>query len=161
MSKKKSKVEFPSDAELLGELATLDEVEAYIPTVKDHQAGSYPDWCELTLRLQRLDDGTLKPSIPIFQQLLLRRHDGELIIQVLHDVLHPGHKSGSTEEMWAALDAVVDRIQKRVRKGKSPQPEDRGEALGLATAIALIDNPFKPDVDAVREVAMERYELRR
>jgi hypothetical protein len=32
----------------------------------------------------------------------------------------------------------------------------RGECLGLATAIAIMTNPYKPDVDAVRAEAMRR-----
>ena len=40
--------------------------------------------------------------------------------------------------------------------------EDRGRhkgaCLGFATAIAIITNPYAPDVDAVRKEAAERYE---
>ena len=34
----------------------------------------------------------------------------------------------------------------------------QGETLGLARAIAIIVNPYAPDVDAVRAEAAERYE---
>lgn len=33
----------------------------------------------------------------------------------------------------------------------------RGEALGLATAIAIMTNPYAPNVDAVRKEAARRW----
>lgn len=154
----------PSDAELLVELGTIDEVEAYIPTSKDHQHGITPQWCELVLKVNRdripNDDGG-PGDWPLNMTLPLRRHDGELIIQVLHDTLHP--KDGGTsalEQAWDRMDVVVRRIQKRIEKGKSPRPEDIGEARGLATAIALMISPMQPDEGLVRELAMDRYDIR-
>ena len=148
------------DADLLAELATVDEVEAYLPTNADHVAQAVPAWCELVLSVKRFDDGTLKPSHPLNVRMPLRRHDGELIIEVLQGALHPDANKFAVEAMWAALDDVVDRLQRRVNKGKEPLKSDRGEALGLATAIALLSNPIEPDVDEVRSVAMERWEIR-
>jgi len=36
--------------------------------------------------------------------------------------------------------------------------QDKGRCLGLATAIAIITNPYAPNVDAVREEAKLRYQ---
>lgn len=156
MGKKKTS----SEDSLFTELATLDEVVAWVPTGKDHDAGITPPWCELVLDMKRMDDGSLKPAFPMNNHMALRRHDGELIIDVLHRALHP-QSGGSVKEMlWYMLDDVVDAIQKRVNKGKAPKPVDVGQALGLATAIAVLDNPFGYDVDAVRAEAMERYDAR-
>lgn len=142
-------------AELLEELSTLDDVTAYVPTCKDQDAGMVPAWCELVLTVKRVGG-----EFPLNMTLPLRRHDGELIIEVLHQVLHPAAGGAVTDGMWADLDAVVDRIQRRIEKGKDPLKRDVGEALGLATGIARMINPYDPDIDEVREVAMERYEIR-
>lgn len=148
------------DAELLAELATIDEVEAYIPTGRDHDQSITPPWCELVLSVQRLDDGSLKPSWPLNVRMPLRRHDGELVMQVLWDALHPEHSMVAVEQMYVALDKAYDKIMKRVNKGKPAMDVHKGQALGLAQAIALLVNPIAPDVDEVRAVAVERYEAR-
>lgn len=154
MSKKNKKM--PTDAELLLELATLDEVEAEVPTASEHTAGIVPGWCELRLKIKRTDT----PDWPLNLDIPLRRHDGELICQVIHDVLHPEHTSSSGEAIWDAMDAAVERIMKRRVKGKDPKPQDLGEALGLATAIAYLNNPMEPNVDDVRWAATERWNIR-
>jgi hypothetical protein len=148
------------DAELLAELATVDEVEAYIPTGADHDNSITPPWCELVLSVTRLDDGTLKPAWPLNTRMPLRRHDGELIMQVLWDALHPARPMGAVEQMYMELDRVYDKIMKRVNKGKEPLAAHKYEALGIAKGIALMVNPVEPDVDEVRAVAVERYEAR-
>lgn len=143
-----------NDADLLMQLATLDEVEAEIPTVAEHTAGIVPQWCELRLKIKREDEWPLNIDIP------LRRHDGELIIEVVHAVLHPERAGLAIEGVWAALDAVVEKIMKRRGKGKDPKPEHLGEALGLATAIAWMNNPMQPNVEDVRWTATERWNIR-
>lgn len=151
----------PDDVKaLLAEIASLDEVSAWVPTGKDHDSGITPQWAELVLEVKRDVDSDTAPDFPLNTSMPLRRHDGELIIQCLYEVLHP-HAGGSIRQMiWAELDDVVDRIQKRVAKGKEPMKADKGMALGLATAIAIMTNPYAYDVDAIREEAMERWEAR-
>lgn len=84
------------------------------------------------------------------------------------------------EILWEELDAVIDRL---VADGKPaevpPVPkvgnqrplaawrdewmkygEERGQAQGLAYAIAVIMNPYSPDVPAVRRMASNRLEER-
>ncbi len=150
----------PSDAELLAELATLDEAEAWIPTSTDHEQDVTPPWTEVVLEVRRFDDGSLTPAWPLNVRMPLRRHDAELIIQVLHDVLHPSSGGQVTVMLWSELDAVVDRIQKRVERGKAPRLRDVGRAQGLTRAIAIMRNPFAYDEDEVRDEAMERWEER-
>jgi hypothetical protein len=157
---KKKKDRMPTSAELLAELATLDSVEAEIPTATEHVAGIVPSWCELLLKIQRVDDGSLKPAWPLNAVLPLRRHDGELIIEVLNEVLHPDQTTVAGEAMWAALDEVVERIMKRRNKGKDPHPDDLGEARGIALAIAIVNNPMQPEPDDVRWAATERWNIR-
>lgn len=140
--------------ELLKPLATLDEVTVSSPGSMDGDLGHVPQWCELLLEIRRIDDGTLTPAWPLNARMPIRRHDGELIIEALSEVLHPD-KANATEEIWEELDAVVARIQARVERGKDPRQKDVGQALGLATSLAyLLDKAL----DDVREMAMERYE---
>jgi hypothetical protein len=63
------------------------------------------------------------------------------------------------ELMWDELDALMEILM---------APADfnleenlawyKGRANGLATCIALVHNPYVPDVVAVRALAKERYE---
>lgn len=145
------------DADLLVELATLDEVQAWVPTNADHVSGVTPPWCELVLEIRRTDDESLITAWPINERLPLRRHDGELIIQVINDVLHPDRVS-AVDGIWDELDAVVASIQRRVERDREPLRRDVGIAYGLALALAVLANPDDPDVDAVRAEAMQRYE---
>lgn len=146
------------DEELLIELATLDEVEAYVPTAKDQDAGLTPPWTEVVLKVTRTDDGSLNPPWPLNVRMPLRRHDGELIIEVLDQVLHPNRGGGAASQMWEQMDMIVERIQRRVERQKSPRKDDVAKAKVLAWCIAVTANPAEPDVDWVREQAMERYE---
>lgn len=174
MSKRKSKarkVKIDKDSTLLGELATLDDVTAYIPTARDHTDGSFPHWCELMLEIKREHDDGSEPvgpqgspgEWPINYRIPLRRHDGELIIEVLDEVLHPSRGNGTADKMWLMLDDAIERIMKRVNKGKDPRDDDRGEAVGLTKALAALVMPFEAAgaaEDQIRDIAMERYAIR-
>lgn len=149
-----------ADADMLVELATVDEVYAWIPTDMDGRNEITPQWCELVLEVKRTDDGELTPAWPLNVRMPLRRHDGELMIQVIHEVLHPNSGGEPRDMLWVELDEVVDRIQDRIERGKDPLKRDVGQALGLATALAILENPYAYDVDQIREAAMERYEGR-
>lgn len=140
--------------DLLLELATLDEVTAILPTAMDGGVGNVPVWCELLLEIRRFDDGTLTPAWPLNARLPLRRHDGELIIEALNEVLHP-QLVDPQEALWVELDVVVLRIQRRVERGKEPRLKDVGQALGLATALAHLTGS---DLDEIRGQAMTRFE---
>lgn len=68
------------------------------------------------------------------------------------------------ELIWLSLDATVDELIEQ-RGSNQPGwseriPALRGKALGLATALAIVINPYAPDVDAVRAEAMERLDAR-
>ena len=77
--------------------------------------------------------------------------------------------------LWARLDDAVDLIQAEgipaayteARAGQAALDdclawgERRGAAQGLALAIAIVQDPYHPDVDAVRAEAGARLEDRR
>jgi hypothetical protein len=60
------------------------------------------------------------------------------------------------EMLWKELDAVVDRLMGAGQQ--SGDGKDPGRAEGIAFAIAVMQNPYLPSVDAVREQAMDRWE---
>lgn len=136
-----------STIDLLRELAELEVVAV---GSDDATLGTTPPWCEIVLDLT--DDMSTK-------RIHLRRHDGELIIEALHEVLHPSmSKHNPIHRLWEELDEVMDFI----RADDSPEPEDRARAKALAFAIALLSQPYaeEPDMDAVRSQAAERWESR-
>lgn len=157
---KKRKVKLSKTAKDLLVLSSLDEATAWIPTDVDHVAEYVPRWCELVLEIKRSQDGTPAGEWPLSQRIPLRRHDGEMIIEVLDDVLHPTRAAGPADKLWLALDDVIERIMGRVNKDKSPRDEDKGEAVGLTKALAVLVSPFNPDEDAIKDIAMERYAIR-
>lgn len=148
MSKRKQReVEMPTTRALLQELA---EIEVIATGASDHVEGTVPQWCELVLDLTD-DEGT--------KRIHLRRHDGELIIEALHEVLHPHtNKSSPVGKLWEELDDTMDFL----RADDEPEEEDRVRARTLAYAIALLEQPYaeEPDIAAVRERAVERWEAR-
>lgn len=143
-----------STYELLQQLATLDEVSVTALGSMDGDLGHTPQWAEILVEITRTDDGTLKPAWPLHSVMPLRRHDGELIIEALNEVLHP-HRAGAQEAIWDELDVVVVRIQRRVERDKAPRPKDAGQALGLATALSMMTGR---DLEDVKDEAMQRYE---
>ena len=131
---------------LLRELASLDEVECVAVTEAEQRREEAPGWAELKLNLDRGGK-----SITLW----LRRHDAELIIEVLHEVLHPNAGGTIRSQAWVLMDMAYAALMEN--KG---DPQRKGECLGLAQALALLENPYKPSIDAVRETARERHASR-
>lgn len=150
MAKKTKKTRHPSDAELLGELATI-EAEAWLPGDADQRNGMVPEWCELVLHIKRGGDFPCKADLP------LRRHDGELLIEVLYNQLHPKANVSTHNMIWAELDEVLDRLMAGTSESRR---YDRGVAWGLTLALAIAANPYSYDTDAVRDEAMARWTAR-
>lgn len=59
------------------------------------------------------------------------------------------------ELLWEELDAIMERL---MSGGQADDERDPGRAEGVAYAIAVMQNPYLPNVDNVREQAMERWE---
>jgi hypothetical protein len=79
--------------------------------------------------------------------------------------------------LWEKLDEAVDRLHDNGEPDPLPQSmnprvvakwgtetlawgEERGQAQGLALAIAVITDPYSPNIDAVRKVSVERRKAR-
>ena len=57
------------------------------------------------------------------------------------------------EMLYEELDAIVERLM-----AGAASEEDKGRAQGVAYAIAVIENPYMPNIERVREAAMDRWE---
>jgi hypothetical protein len=57
--------------------------------------------------------------------------------------------------IWDEMMVVTDRL---IGAGDEADPDDVGAARSLAWVIAVMQNPYLPNVDAVREQVMERWE---
>lgn len=75
------------------------------------------------------------------------------------------YKEVVLRELWSDLDDCVYRLMTDgIPQEESPNEEwrlygyEQGRALGLALAIAKIDNLSEPDIEAVRREAMDRWE---
>lgn len=84
------------------------------------------------------------------------------------------------EILWEELDDIMDRLMadgKPARRGSWDGPgnhdewraftqswleygEERGQAQGVAYAIAVIENPYQPSVPNVKARAVDRWEER-
>lgn len=59
------------------------------------------------------------------------------------------------EMLWDELMVIMERL---MTGQESEDGGDRWRAEGVAYAIAVFTNPYAPNLDAVREQAMERWE---
>lgn len=58
------------------------------------------------------------------------------------------------EMMWEVLDSIVDRLSEEGAAAEDGQ--DVGRAQGVANCIAIVQQPYSPDIMAVRAQAAER-----
>lgn len=120
-------------------------VEAHIPTYEDTTVGIVAQWCELVL--------SFKESGREQMEIQLTRAAGEAIIEVTNQALHPWSGSTIRETIWEALDEVMERLM-----SGHADADDKGQAQGLAMALAIFGNPYQPGIDAIKEEAMNRWE---
>lgn len=62
------------------------------------------------------------------------------------------------EMIWDEMLVVTDRLMGVQEAGEIPDPDDVGAARSLAWVLAVMQNPYLPNVDAVREETMARWE---
>jgi hypothetical protein len=139
----------PGPCETCGE-----DVEAHTSKqLKKCNAGKKDEWADYSATLE---------SIPAARRKTSPRN-GRTIVQAL------------LEEGWKELDTIVEHIM----ANDQPLAEDftslqiadgdfdkavlqygewRGQAQGVAYMLAVLTNPYQPDVDKIRAEAMERWE---
>jgi hypothetical protein len=138
------------DLKLLLQLGTVDNITTTALTDADHIAGGIPRWAEIVVDVER--EGKLLRHY-------FTRHDGEALVMSVLRGMHPQAGRPVVGFLWERLDdCMVGILDGEI------EPDEKlrfkGEALGLAFAIATIRRPHDPDVDAVRKEARERYDAR-
>lgn len=130
-------------------------IEAHAVTASESNSNLVADWVEVWLDVQT-DSGTI-------QRIQLTRAAGEEILAKLHKVLHPWAGQSIKEGITTELDTVVSRLVSDGRPDSDAGPntwmeygEERGQAQGLAYALAMINNPYKPNVPETKRDAVER-----
>jgi hypothetical protein len=130
-------------------------IVARIPTDKEHTREEVPPWSDLVLEFTfmpwKSNAWTTGGSNP-HATLHLTRAAGESIIDALHNALHPHAGRSILAVLWEDLD----RLTSELMVGEE-DTDKRGIARGLAWAIAVMQNPANPNIDAVRDEAVERY----
>lgn len=126
------------------------EVTAFIPTDRQQRHGEIPDWSDLVVDVEREGSGRR-------ERLHLTRAAGEVLLDTVNTALHPRAGGSIRQMLWDDLDALMDII---MDDDEPDDPEIRGKAAGVARALALITTPYDPDIDAIREEAVERWENR-
>lgn len=116
-------------------------VDTRIPSAVESERGEVPAWCDLIITLNG-------------REQYLTRAVGQSLQHSIGRTLNRWGGASIYELIWEELDAVIDALM------EEPSDVLRGTALGLATAIAYLQNPLVADVDGVRMEAMERYERR-
>jgi hypothetical protein len=82
---------------------------------------------------------------------------GKTLLQLLWDQLMEAYGDIVT---WQPTVTDPDRPDWMHQDDAEDLGRHKGVALGLAQAIAFITNPYAPNVDAVREEAVRRWEER-
>jgi hypothetical protein len=62
------------------------------------------------------------------------------------------------EMIWDELFTVTDRLIGMQDAGQEPDADDVGAARSLAWVIAMMRNPYLPNVDSVKEDVMDQWE---
>lgn len=81
----------------------------------------------------------------------------ERIVDVCLPQLHPHSCAGKSiqELMWDELMAVYERL---VTGAEAADGRDPGRAEGMAAMLAIVQNPYKPNIDLIREQAAQRWD---
>lgn len=113
-------------------------------TTGDQLHETAPQWAELTLAISGGEHADV--------DLPLTRRAGEVIIDCLHEGLHPWAGRSIVEQLEDKLDEVYSRLMDKTTN------IDKGRCQGLAHSIATMRNPYQPDIDQARYEAHARWE---
>lgn len=114
-----------------------------------------PDWSDIVVDIQgdTTDDTTWLP---------LTAGQAEELRAALDHELRLRHGPSILDNLWASLDDLTARLMTGMRDGE-PMDDDeqvatRYRAEGIAWSLAMMINPGQPNLDDIRETAMERYD---
>jgi hypothetical protein len=117
-----------------------------------------PEWAEVLLSIGP------DPNHGGTTNRYLTRNAGYTVMDELNSVLRPWAGRRLVDMLWEELDSITDRLMRDAPEDSWGDEEwnsynqDVGAARGIAYCIAIITNPYNPSIDAIREIAMERYE---
>lgn len=78
---------------------------------------------------------------------------------LVHDLQKTVRTDCGGKSIVGMLETELDTIVERIMNGaEAADGRDPGRAEGIATALAVFFNPYRPDLDSVRQAAMDRYE---
>lgn len=78
---------------------------------------------------------------------------------LVHDLQKTVRTDCGGKSIVGMLEDELDTIVERIMNGaEAADGRDPGRAEGIATALAVFFNPYRPDLDAVRQAAMDRYD---
>jgi len=129
-------------------------IEVFSPNTADVAHGRTEDWVEVMLDFTEIQDD---PVVERTQRFVMTRDGAELMIDQLHEFLHPWAGKTITETIFGeAVDAT-----RRLLSQRKSDPADVGLARGLTRSLALLRNPYDPDAayEAVKIEIMARVDL--
>lgn len=137
-------------------------IKAHGITAVESNSNGFSDWAELTLDVQY---GTH------VRRIELTRAAAQDILDELNRVLKPWAGKSIRESVQEELDTVVERLLADGRPSRAgidvqaanewqAYGEERGQAQGLAIALAIFNNPYKPNVPETKREAVERVKAR-
>lgn len=98
------------------------------------------------------------PELPDNKSMAKRlEHTADRAVDICLPNLHPRSCAGKPiiEMMWDELMAVYERL---AEGAEAKDGRDPGRAEGMALCIAILQNPYQPNIEAVREESVRRYE---
>jgi len=127
-------------------------------TAVESNSDGFSDWAEIILDVQYGSH---------VRRIELTRAAGQEILEQLNKALHPWAGKSIRETVEEELDTVVERLLAEGKPDPGAEPgeyieygEERGRAQGLATALAVFINPYKPNVPETKRAAAERVRAR-
>jgi len=127
-------------------------------TAVESNSDGFSDWAEVILDIQM---GTH------VRRIELTRAAGQDILDELNKALKPWAGKSIRETVEEQLDTVVERLLAEGKPDSDASPdeyiaygEERGQAQGLAYALAVFINPYKPSVPEAKKAALERVKAR-
>lgn len=134
------------------------EITARIPTDKDQREGDTPEWCDLTLTFSDPIHADSEATELVAVTVYLTRAAGEVILDTVNSALHPHAGGSARDRLWEDLDTLTDLLMDET--DFTDGEINRGKARGIARALAILTTPYDPDMDAITDEAMERWEGR-
>jgi hypothetical protein len=138
-------------------ITRVDHLLRNEPEDKDFKVEHWPAPESQNSNVSYLTDAEAREALFDLGERLKGPHAGRSIIEIL----------------WEELDTIVDRLHADGKPGElkaltgrqiaeqwQAYGEERGQAQGVAYALAVLINPYAPDIEAIRAESVERRKSR-